>query len=159
MMDNTFWAFVALVIFLGIAVYMKVPGTIAKSLDDRAGKIKADLDEAARLRDEAKAMLAQYQAKRKEAEKEAASIVEAAKREAELLRAEAQSKSEDYVRRRTAVAEQKIAQAEADAVNAVRASAVDLAVAASGKLLEGRDAKANADLFKQALVDVKARLN
>ncbi len=159
MMDNTFWAFAALVIFLGIAVYMKVPATIAKSLDARADKIKADLDEAARLRDEAKALLTEYQNKRKEAEKEAADIVASAKREAEILRADAQAKSEDYVRRRTIVAEQKIAQAESDAVNAVRSSAVDLAIAASSKLLEGRDAKANADLFKQALVDVKARLN
>ncbi len=159
MMDNTFWAFTALVIFLGIAVYMKVPATIAKSLDARADKIKADLDEASRLRDEAKALLTEYQNKRKEAEKEAADIVASAKREAEILRADAQAKSEDYVRRRTIVAEQKIAQAESDAVNAVRSSAVDLAIAASSKLLEGRDAKANADLFKQALVDVKAKLN
>ena len=159
MMDNTFWAFAALVIFLGIAVYMKVPATIAKSLDARADKIKADLDEARRLRDEAKALLTEYQNKRKEAEKEAADIVASAKREADILRADAQAKSEDYVRRRTIVAEQKIAQAESDAVNAVRSSAVDLAIAASSKLLEGRDAKANADLFKQALVDVKARLN
>ena len=159
MMDNTFWAFTALVIFLGIAVYMKVPATIAKSLDARADKIKADLDEARRLRDEAKSLLAEYQNKRKEAEKEAADILASAKREAEILRADAQAKSEDYVRRRTIVAEQKIAQAESDAVNAVRASAVDLAIAASSKLLEGRDSKANADLFKQALVDVKAKLN
>ncbi len=159
MMDNTFWAFTALVIFLGIAAYMKVPATIAKSLDARADKIKADLDEASRLRDEAKALLTEYQNKRKEAEKEAADIVASAKREAEILRADAQAKSEDYVRRRTIVAEQKIAQAESDAVNAVRSSAVDLAIAASSKLLEGRDAKANADLFKQALVDVKAKLN
>jgi F-type H+-transporting ATPase subunit b len=159
MMDNTFWAFTALVIFLAIVVYLKVPGTITKALDARADKIKADLDEARRLRDEAKALLAEYQNKRKEAEKEAADILASAKREADILRAEAQAKSEDYVRRRTLVAEQKIAQAESDAVNAVRASAVDLAIAASSKLLEGSDAKANADLFKQALADVKSKLN
>ena len=158
-MDNTFWAFTALVIFLAIVVYLKVPGTITKALDARADKIKSDLDEARRLRDEAKALLAEYQNKRKEAEKEAADIVASAKREADILRAEAQAKSEDYVRRRTIVAEQKIAQAESDAVNAVRSSAVDLAVAASAKLLESRDIKANAELFKQALVDVKAKMN
>ena len=158
-MDNTFWAFIALAIFMGIAVYVKVPGMITKSLDDRADKIKADLDEARRLREEAKALLAEYQAKRKEAEKEAAEILASAKREAEILRSEAQTKSEDYVRRRTIVAEQKIAQAETDAVNAVRASAVDLAIAASSKLLEGSSEASNADLFKQALADVKAKLN
>ncbi len=158
-MDNTFWATVALFIFLGIVAYLKVPAMITKALDDRADKIKSDLDEARRLREEAKALLAEYQAKRKEAEKEAAAILASAKREAELLRADAQAKSEDYVRRRTIVAEQKIAQAESDAVNAVRASAIDLAIAASSKLLEGRDAASNADLFKQALADVKAKLN
>lgn len=158
-MDNTFWATVALLIFLGIVAYLKVPAMITKALDDRADKIKSDLDEARRLREEAKALLAEYQAKRKEAEKEAAAILASAKREAELLRADAQAKSEDYVRRRTIVAEQKIAQAESDAVNAVRASAVDLAIAASSKLLENRDAASNADLFKQALADVKAKLN
>lgn len=159
MMDNSFWAFAALVIFLGIVIYMKVPSMIGKSLDERADKIKNELEDARRLRDEAKALLAEYQNKRKEAEKEAASIVDAAKREAELIGAEAKTKSEDYVRRRTAMAEQKIAQAEADAVNAVRGSAVDLAIAASTKLLQGRDAKANADLFKDALAQVKSRLN
>ncbi len=158
-MDNTFWATVALFIFVGIVVYMKVPGMITKALDGRADKIRADLDEARRLRDEAKALLAEYQQKRKDAEAEAAGIVDAAKREAATIAAEAKAKSEDYVRRRTAIAEQKIGQAETEAVNAVRASAVDLAIAASAKLLETKDAKAASDLFKASLSEVKARLN
>ncbi|MGB8817971.1 MAG: F0F1 ATP synthase subunit B [Rhizobiaceae bacterium] len=158
-MDNTFWAFAALLIFLAIALYMKVPATITGSLDARADKIKAELDEAKRLREEAKALLDEYKKKRDEAVAEAEGIVAAAKREADLIAADAKTKSEDYIRRRTALAEQKIGQAEAEAVNAVRASAVDLAVAASTKILSGRDSKANADLFKQALADVKSRLN
>jgi vacuolar-type H+-ATPase subunit H len=85
--DATFWALVALIIFLGIVVYMKVPGMIAKSLDDRADKISNELEEARKLREEAQALLAEYQKKRKEAEKEAAEIVEAAKREAETITA------------------------------------------------------------------------
>jgi F-type H+-transporting ATPase subunit b len=158
-MDNSFWAFISLLIFLGIAIYMKVPATIAKALDGRADKIRAELDEAKRLRDEAKALLDEYKKKREAAEAEAKDIVAAAKREADLIAAEARTKSEDYVRRRTALAEQKIGQAEAEAVNAVRGSAVDVAIAASQKILSGRGAKDNADLFKQALADVKARLN
>lgn len=156
MMDNTFWAFAGLVIFLGIVVYMKVPAMIGTALDARADKIKADLDEARRLRDEARELLAEYQNKRKQAEKDASEIVEAAKREADLLRSDAKTKSGEFVRRRTAQAEQKIGQAEADAVNAVRASAVDIAIAASSKLLEGSSA---ADHFKSAISEVKARLN
>jgi F-type H+-transporting ATPase subunit b len=158
-MDNTFWATAALFIFLGIVVYMKVPAMIAKALDGRADKIRSDLEDARRLRDEAKALLAEYQQKRKDAEAEAAGIVEAAKREAATIAAEAKTKSEDYVRRRTALAEQKIGQAETEAVNAVRASAVDLAIAASAKLLETKDTKSTADLFKASLSEVKARLN
>ena len=151
-MDNSFWAFISLLIFLGIALYMKVPATIAKALDGRADKIRAELDEA-------KALLEEYKKKREAAEAEAKDIVAAAKREADLIAAEARAKSEDYVRRRTALAEQKIGQAEAEAVNAVRGSAVDVAIAASQKILAGRGAKDGADLFKDALAQVKARLN
>lgn len=158
-MDNSFWAFVALLIFLGIALYLKVPATITAALDGRANKIRADLDEAKRLRDEAKALLDEFTKKRQAAEAEAKDIVAAASREAEMIAAEARAKSEDYVRRRTALAEQKIGQAEAEAVNAVRGSAIDVAIAASQKILSGRGAKDNADLFKQALADVKAQLN
>ena len=156
MMDNTFWAFAGLVIFLGIMAYIKVPAMLGKALDARGEKIKAELDEARRLRDEAKALLAEYQSKRKQAEKDASEIVEAAKREADALRSDAKTKSEEFVRHRTAQAEQKIGQAEADAVNAVRSSAVDIAIAASSKLLEGSSA---ADQFKSAISEVKARLN
>jgi F-type H+-transporting ATPase subunit b len=158
-MDNTFWATAALFIFLGIVVYLKVPAMITKALDGRAEKIRADLDEARRLREEAKALLTEYQKKRKDAEAEAAGIVDAAKREAAVVAAEAKAKSEDYIRRRTALAEQKIGQAEVEAVNAVRASAVDLAISAATKLLDGKDTKASAELFKSSLSEVKARLN
>lgn len=159
-MDNTFWATVALFIFLGIVLYLKVPGMLSKSLDERANRIRNELEEARRLREEAQQLLAEYQRKRKEAEKEAADIVAAAKTEADMLREEAARKTEEYVTRRTALAEQKIAQAEREAVNEVRSSAVDIAVEAARKLLgEKLDAKAGADLFKASLQEVKANLN
>lgn len=159
-MDNTFWALVSLLIFLGIIAYMKVPAMMAKGLDERADKIRADLDEAKRLRDEAAALLAEYQKKRKQAESDAEEIVKSARRDAELLAADAKVKTEEFVKRRTAMAEQKIAQAERDAVSAVRASAIDIAVAAAGKILGGKPSeKLGAELFKQSLTDVKSRLN
>ena len=145
----TLWATIALFIFLGIVVYLKVPAMMAKALDDRAAKIRNELDEAQRLREEAQQLLAEYQKKRKEAEQEAADIVAAAKREADMLTAEAHKKTEEYVARRTALAEQKIGQAERDAVNEVRASAVDIAVEAARALLAGKvDAKAGAELSR-----------
>lgn len=159
-MDATFWATVALVIFLGIVVYVGVPGMIARALDARSERIGNDLAEARRLRDEAQQLLGDYQRKRKEAEQEAGDIVAAARREADTLVAEAKTRTEDYVTRRTALAEQKIAQAERDAVAEVRGRAVDIAVEAAGRLLADKiDTKADAALFKSAIEDVKAKLN
>ena len=159
-MDATFWALIALIIFLGIVVYVKVPSSIAGALDNRADKIRNELEEARKLREEAQALLAEYQKKRKEAEKEASDIVDAAKREAEMITAEAKTKSEEYVTRRTALAEQKIAQAEADAMDEVRGSAVDMALAAANRII-GEKVKGDAasDLFKKSLDEVKTRMN
>ena len=156
----TFWAFAALVIFLGIAVYLKVPGAIARSLDDRSAKIRKDLDEARKLREQAQALLADYEARRREAEKEAGSIVEAAKRDAETMVEDARRKTEEFIQRRTAMAETKIAQAERDAIAEVRASAVDLAVEAARSVISGQVApKAGGDMFKSALDAIKSRMN
>jgi F-type H+-transporting ATPase subunit b len=156
----TVWATVALVIFLGVLVYLKVPGMIAKAIDARAVKIRHDLDEARRLREEAQALLAEFQKKRKDAEQEAADLVSAAKREAELLLADAHKKTEDYVSRRTAMAEQKIAQAEREAVNEVRSSAVDIAIEAARRLLaDNPEIKAGEELFKSSLQELKSKLN
>ncbi|MBX3576058.1 MAG: F0F1 ATP synthase subunit B [Rhizobiaceae bacterium] len=159
-MDATFWALVALVIFIGIVVYIKVPGMIGKSLDERAAKIRNELEEARRLREEAQQLLAEFQRKRKEAEKEAGDIVAAAKREAGALVEDAKKKTEEYVARRTALAETKIAQAERDAVNEVRSRAVDIAVEAARSLMAGQvDAKAGGKLFDASLEQLKTKLN
>jgi F-type H+-transporting ATPase subunit b len=156
----TLWALVGLLIFFGIAVYIKAPAMLAKSLDERAKRISDELDEAKRLRDEAKSLLAEYQKKRKEAEAEAADILTAAKREAELFVEDAKAKAEDYVARRTASAEQKIAQAERDAVNEVRSLAADIAVEAARSTIAAKvDAKAAASLFESSLQALKSKLN
>ena len=159
-MDATFWALIALIIFLGIVAYMKVPGMLTKNLDERADKIRNDLEEARRLREEAQELLAEYQRKRKEAEQEASDIIAAAERDAELMAKEAEEKTADFVARRTAMAEQKIAQAQAQAVADVRASAVEIAIAAASKIVEGKVSGATADkLIKDSIAEVKARLN
>jgi F-type H+-transporting ATPase subunit b len=156
----TLWAFVGLLIFLGVVAYVKVPGTIAKALDSRAEDISNQLADAKRLREEAQSLLAEYQRKRKEAEKEAEEIVETAKREAKSLAAEAKQKTEEYVARRNALSEAKIKQAEEDAIAAVRASAVDLAVSAAETVIAKKmTARSNGDLFKQAVEEVKTKLN
>lgn len=159
-LDETFFAFLSLIIFLGLIVYLKVPGMMAKSLDDRADQIRNDLAEAKRLREEAQHLLAEYQRKRKEAEADAANIVAAAQREAEMLTAEARKKTEEFVANRTALSEQKIKQAEADAMKAVRSAAVDLAIAAAESVLAKKaDGHVQSTLFNDAVGEVKSRLN
>lgn len=159
-MDATFWALIGLVIFLGIVAYMKVPAMIAKSLDERAGRIRGELDEARRLREEAQQLLAEYQRKRKDAEKEAGELIAAAEHEAEGLVADARQKTEDFVQRRAAMAEQKIALAEVEAINEVRQSAIDIAVAAAETLIaEKADAKAVGTMFKASVAELKEKLN
>ncbi len=159
-MDATFWTLIALIIFLGILAYLKVPAMLAKSLDGRADRIRNELDEARRLREEAQQLLAEYQRKRKDAETEAAELIAAAEHEAEGLVADARQKTEEYVARRTAMAEQKIALAETEAVNEVRQSAVDIAVAAAQSLIEEKaDEKAVGAMFKSSVKELKEKLN
>jgi F-type H+-transporting ATPase subunit b len=156
----TLWATIALLIFLAIAVYFKVPGMIARSLDERAAKIGSELDEARRLREEAHQLLGEYQKRRLEAEKEAEEIVAAARREAEVLVEDAHRKTEEYVARRQALAELKIGQAERDAVAEVRSLAVDIATDAARTVLAGKlGEQASADLFRKSLEAVETKLN
>jgi F-type H+-transporting ATPase subunit b len=159
-MDATFWSLIALIIFFVVIAYFKVPGMIGKALDGRSDKIRNDLEEARRLREEAQQLLAEYQRKRKEAEAEAETIVSSAKREADALKADAERKTEEYVTRRTAIAEQKIAQAEGQAIAEVKAAAVDVAVEAAQNLMGKKmSGAAGGDMFKKSLAEVKARMN
>ena len=158
--DAEFWVAVAFVIFVAGMGYLGVHRMVAKSLDERAGRIKAELDEARKLKDEAAQLLAQYQRKRQEAEGEAQEIIAGAKAEAERLAIEAKAKIEEFVARRTKMAETKIAQAEAQAAADVRAAAADAAVAAAERILtqETKGKLAN-ELISRGIEDVRKKLN
>ena len=158
--DPEFWVAVAFLIFLGVLVYFGVPKMALSALDERSDRIKQALDEAQRLRSEAQAVLAQYQQKRAEAEKEAQAIIVNARVEAERLAGEAKGKVEEFIARRTKMAEGKIAQAEAQAVADVRAAAADAAVAAAEKILVQTTHGAAAEsLIAKGISDLKAKLN
>jgi len=158
--EAEFWVAVAFVIFVAIAVYLGMPGMIARALDGRAERIKNELEEARRLREEAQALLAEYRKKQQDAEKEAEAIVLEARREGERMRTEAAAKVDEFVARRTKMAETKIGQAEAQAVAEVRAAAAEAAVAAAEKILrDSVKGKLGDDLIAQGLQDVKAKLN
>jgi F-type H+-transporting ATPase subunit b len=158
--DPETWVAIAFVIFLGVLAYLGVHKMIMKSLDDRAERIKAELDEARRLKDEAAELLAEYQRKRQAAEAEAQDIIEGAKAEADRLATEAKGRIEDFVARRTALAETKIAQAEAQATADVRSAAADAAIAAAEKILSAETkGKLAAELIAKGIDDVRKKLN
>lgn len=161
MLSNpTFWVGVSFVIFIGMALKMGVSGAITAALDGRGKKIADDLAEARRLRNEAEALLAEYEAKRKAAEAEAAEIINAANKQADALAKEAEAKITDFIARRTRAVETKIAQAEAQATAEVRAAAADAAASAAEQIMRGTMVgKAGADLLTASLRDVKAKLN
>ena len=117
--DATFFALVALIIFLAIAAYAGAFKKMGAGLDSRADRIRKELDHATQLRKDAEALLAEYKQKRLDAEKEAASIISAAKADAEEYAAETRRKLTESLERRSKQAEQKIAQAEAAAIKDV----------------------------------------
>jgi F-type H+-transporting ATPase subunit b len=157
--DPEFWVALAFAIFIGILVKFGVPKMAISALDARSARIRQALDEAHRLRSEAQDVLAQYQKKSNEAEKEAQAIIENASIEAERLAAEAKSKIEEFVTRRTKMAETKIAQAEAQALADVRAAAADAAVTAAEKILTQSTHGAAAEgLIAKGISDLKAKL-
>lgn len=158
--DATFFALVALVIFLLIAAKAGAFSKLTSGLDNRADRIRKELEHATQLRKDAEALLAEYKQKRLDAEKEAASIISAAKSDAEEFAAETRRKLTESLERRSKQAEQKIAQAEAAAVKEVRNVATDLAIAASHHLAaEAAKAGKGAELISQSIAAVKNRLN
>ena len=158
--DPTFWALVGLILFFVVIIYMKVPGKLTAALDNRADTIRTELEQARKLREEAQALLAEYQRKAREAEAEVEEIIDQAKREADAFGSEAKKRVEDYVASRTRMAEEKIAQAEAQALREVRSLSTDVAISASQRILTARARGAAADgLIKQAIEDVKSKLH
>lgn len=155
-----FWYAIAFILLIGYALYKGVVRTVNRGLDQRADRIRRELEEARRLRDEAEALVAQYEAKRKTADAEAAAIIEAAKVEAERAAEEASARLADFVARRTEAAESKIAQAEGQAVAEVRAAAADTAIKAAGEIL-AREVKGIVAerLLDRGLAEVRAKLH
>ncbi|HEY4982665.1 MAG TPA: ATP F0F1 synthase subunit B [Pseudolabrys sp.] len=160
LMEPETWVALAFVAFVAGLGYLGVHRMVAKSLDERSARIKAELDEARKLKDEAAKLLADYQRKRQEAEGEAQEIIAGAKAEAERLAVEAKTKIEEFVARRTKMAETKIAQAEAQATADVRSAAAEAAVAAAEKILsqETKGKLAN-ELIAKGIEDVRKKLN
>lgn len=154
------WVAVSFVILMIVFGYFGVHRSVLQALDRRSERIRKELDDARRLKDEAAALVAEYRARRESAEREAQDIVASANAEAERIALEAKSKMDEFVARRTKAAENKIAQAEMQAVADVRAAAAEAAVAAASSLLSQTVKGALAeDLLDKSIKDVREKLN
>ena len=159
-MDATFWVGAAFVLFVGILVYLKVPGMLTSALDERAKKISNDLDQARELREEAQVLLATYQRKQRDALKEAEEIIAHAKEEAMREAEQAEKKLEEAIARRQQAALNKIALAEAQAENEVRDTAIEIAIAAATAVVAQQVQGDRADtLVDNAIQDLRRHLN
>lgn len=158
--NTNFVVLLAFLIFVGFLVYKGVPKMLTGMLDKRAATIKAELDEARALREEAKSVLASYERKQKEVVEQTDRIISSAKEEAMAAATQAKADLKLAIARRLAAAEEQIASAEAAAVRQVRERAVSVAVAAAGEVLAKQmtadAAKASID---DAIAQVAAKLH
>ena len=158
--EPEFWVAVGFVILMGVFAYVGVHRTVLTALDHRSERIKAELDDARRLKQEAASLLEEYKARRASAEREAEEIIAGAKADAERIASEAKAKLEDFVTRRTKTAESKIALAEAQALADVRAAAAEAAVAAASTILsQSVKGEVADDLLAKGIKDVREKLN
>ena len=158
--DPEVFVLLGFIVFVGILVYVGAHRTIIKALDSRGATIQGELDQAAKLRDEATALLASFEKKSAEAEANAAAIVAEARAQAEQLARDAAERMSDFIARRTKQAEAKIAFAEAQAAADVRAAAADRATKAAEIVLRDQmKGQSGADLVTREIGGIRNRLN
>jgi len=158
--DPTFWVMIAFIAFIALLVYFKVLKTVAGTLDSPAENIKADLDEAESLLREAQDLLATYQKKQREAAEEAEQIKKSAQEEAERIAKHGEERLAAQLERREKLAMERIAQAEAQALDEIKARTVDIALDATRQILASSLAADKADaMVDDAIKDLPNRLN
>lgn len=158
--EGEFWVAVGFVLVIALLLWKGVPAMVGKMLDDRAAVIAGELNEARRLREEALALLQDYQKRAAGAEAEAQSIITDARAQAERYGAESRANLKSQIERRAQAAQDKIAQAESAAMNEIRALAANAAAGAAEKLIAARmDEKRAAALIEGSIKDLGAKLN
>ena len=158
--DTNLWVLVAFLLVVGLLLWQGVAKKLSGALTSRADGIRGQLDEARGLREEAQSLLADYQKRQRDAEEEAAAIIDQAKADAKALTVEANRKAEASLARRTQAAHDRIARAEAQAIAEVRGEAASLSVAAAREIIESRvDARSKQALTDRAIAEVGQRLS
>lgn len=157
--STTFWVAVAFAVFF-IAAFKPGKRVLTQALDAKIGKIREEVEEAQRLREEAQAMLASYQRRQREAIQEATQIIEHAREEAGRAKVKAEAELEESISRREQQAAEKIAQAEASALEEIREKAVDMAIdATAGLLAEKMAGDAGEQAVANAIKDIPNKLH
>ena len=141
--DPATWVSLAITVFFILIIWKKVPAIFAKMLDDRANEIEEQLENAKNLREEAASLLAKYERDQRDAEKQAADMIANAGAEVKLMVSDSKAQMEEATKRRSEVAEQKIAQAEASALKEIRSLTVQVATNAARDLIEANLKKAD----------------
>ena len=158
--NTNFVVLIAFLVFVGILVWKNVPGLLARVLDDRAQMIRNDLDEARLLREEAKALLATYEARQKEVQEQSLRIIAAARDEALAAAAQAKQDLHASIGRRMAAAEDQIESAVKAAERAVRDQAITVSIAVAGQVLAKQmTAEGAAASIDAAIAQVAAKLH
>ncbi len=160
LLDPTFWVAGSFTVFVGGVIWSGAHKKIAAMLDERTASIKTQINEAKSLKEETEKLLADYRARQRDAEKEAADILAQAQEDAKIMAKEAKADIKALIERRTRAAEEKITQAEAAAVKQVKAAAVDVAIAAATEVLaDAMKGKAGGELVDKAVNSVEGRLH
>ena len=158
--NTNFVVLLAFILFILVLLKVKVPGMLGKALDKRADDIRAELDEAKALREEAQTVLASYERKQKEVQAQADRIVATAKEEAQAAAAQAKEDLKDSIARRLAGAEEQIASAQSAAIKDVRDRAIIVAMGAAKDIIAKQMTAADANkLIDEAIGDVDAKLH
>lgn len=158
--NSTFVVAISFFLFIGLLGYLGVHKFIAKALDDRADKIRAELAEAKQLKEEAQEIFADFERKHKEVQSQAESIISNAKAEAEAAAVRAKADIATSIERRLKAADEQIELAEAEAVKEVKDTAVSVAVAAASEVLAAKmSSDKDQGLVEAAIKDVGARLH
>lgn len=158
--DATFWVATAFIVFVAVLLYVKVPAMLTKALDERAEKIRKDLEDARQLREEAQALLASYERKQREVQDQADRIVAAAKEEATIAAEQARADLKLSLERRMAAAEEQIDNARSAAIRDVRDQSVTIAIAAARSVIADQmTASEGNQLIESAISEVEAKLH
>lgn len=159
-LDANGWVAMAMIFVLGVMLWKKVPSIVGAAMDKRIAAIRGEIDEAVKLRSEAEAIKAEYEAKTANADKEAAAMLDRAREDADGIVAQAEADADALIERRGRLAEDKIAAAERSAIAEVRAKAASAAAAAAAVLIEQKhDADADKALIDSTISGLDARMN